>query len=220
MMPFAGGPSNIENGTLIFAALAALLYLLLVEQPRTMKRATVKTASVALLAVLAVVTGGPLLLVVALFLSAIGDAFLAFDGEKPFIGGLGAFFAAHLAYVALFVSEGSVAAAASAPRFAIAVAMAVAAGYLIARLRPTVGDKLRLPVTAYGLAILAMGLTSLMVARPLVPLGAAMFMSSDSLLGSERFLLSPGSTLRRPFVYAVWALYWLAQAAITLAFVT
>lgn len=220
MMPFAGGPSTAENGTLIFAAVAALLNLVMLAQPRTAKRAAVKTASVVLLAVLAFLAGGPWLLVAALLLSSVGDAFLAFDGEKPFLSGLGAFFAAHLAYVALFLTEGMVTVALTAPRLAIGVAMTLATGVMIVRLRPAVGDTLRLPVTAYGLAILAMGLSSLVVAPRFVPLGAVMFMASDTMLGTERFLVAHGSAASRPLAYGVWTLYWLGQATITLGFLT
>lgn len=220
MMPFAGGPTTTENGTLILAAIAALFYLYLVEQPRTRKRAVVKTASVLLLALLAALAGGPALLVAALLLSALGDAFLAYDGEKPFLGGLSAFFAAHVVYIALFLGEGLPAAALTAPRIAVGVAMAVAAGIMIVRLRPAVGDKLRLPVTAYGVAILAMGLSSLTVIPPLVAFGATLFMASDAMLGAGRFLVASGSPSSRPLSYGVWIAYWLGQAAITLGMLT
>jgi uncharacterized membrane protein YhhN len=108
----------------------------------------------------------------------------------------------------------------TAPRLAIGVAMTIATGVMIVRLRPAVGDTLRLPVTAYGLAILAMGLSSLVVAPRFVPLGAVMFMASDTMLGTERFLVAHGSAASRPLAYGVWTLYWLGQATISLGFLT
>ena len=64
-----------------------------------------KTLAVGLLAVLVVVEDGPLLLVAALALSAVGDAFLSRDGDKAFLGGLASFLAAHLVYIALFLTR-------------------------------------------------------------------------------------------------------------------
>jgi uncharacterized membrane protein YhhN len=61
-----------------------------------------------------------------------------------------------------------------------------------------------------------MGLSALTLPVPAVIAGAILFMASDALLAVGRFLLaadSPRQALVRP---AVWALYYLAQAAITL----
>ena len=51
-------------------------------------RTAVKTLAVALLAVLTFVENGPLLLFAALALSALGDAFLSRDGDRTFLAGL------------------------------------------------------------------------------------------------------------------------------------
>lgn len=218
-MFFPGGPTSTENATLIFAAAAAILYFFAVDAPRTPRRAAVKTASVGLLAVLAHVAGGPLLLVTALGLSALGDAFLAFDGENPFLAGLASFLAAHVAYAALFLLAGEGLAGLTPPRLLAGAVIAAAAILLILRLRPAVGEKLRLPVTLYGVAILAMGLTSLTVGRPSVAVGAALFMASDALLGAHRFLLAADSPLRPVFSRGVWILYWTGQASIALSLI-
>ncbi|MBK8456635.1 MAG: lysoplasmalogenase [Phyllobacteriaceae bacterium] len=220
MMPFPGGPTTTENAMLIFAAVAALLYLFRLEGVRDWRRALIKTLSTGLLALLAFRAGGPGLLVAALVLSAFGDAFLAFDGDRPFAAGLASFLAGHVAYAALFFGEGGGLALLTAPRLLIGVAMVGLAIGLIARLRPAVPDRLRGPVTAYGAAILAMGLTALAVVAPLVVAGAALFMASDALLGTERFLLDRDSPMRKPARYAVWTLYWLGQAAIALGMLT
>ena len=49
-------------------------------------------------------------------------------------------------------------------------------------------------------------------------LGAALFVASDAILATEKFLLAQGSPHRRRAGTALWVLYWLAQASITLGF--
>jgi len=87
-MPFAGGIDANANATLIFSLVAAVIYASHWDMPPTLARSAAKTLAVAMLAVLAAMQGGPLLLVVALALSAVGDAFLSRDGDKAFLGGL------------------------------------------------------------------------------------------------------------------------------------
>ena len=65
---------------------------------------TVHDAGPVLLSVLPVFVG--FLLVAALVLSAAGDAFWSREGERALLGGLAAFFAAHIAYVVLFLRMG------------------------------------------------------------------------------------------------------------------
>lgn len=219
MMPFAGGIAAPENGTLVLAAAAALLYLVQVERPPSLRRTLVKGLSTALLAALAAIAGGPWLLVVALALSVVGDVLLAQEGEGPFLAGLVAFLLAHVAFAATFLMVGDGVAAIGGARIAIAVAMTVLAAAMIVRLRPAVGASLRLPVTAYAVAILAMGLAALSVPAWAVPLGALLFMASDALLAARRFLVAAGSPARQSLSLAVWTLYWLGQALITLGLV-
>ncbi|RUW86495.1 lysoplasmalogenase, partial [Mesorhizobium sp. M8A.F.Ca.ET.023.01.1.1] len=102
-MPFAGGIDANANATLIFSMVAAVIYAFTSGMPPTLARSAAKTLSVAMLAALAAMQGGPLLLVAALALSAIGDAFLSRDGERAFLGGLASFLVAHIVYVALFL---------------------------------------------------------------------------------------------------------------------
>lgn len=221
MMPFAGGPESLSNGTLLLSAVAAFLYLLMLRRPPSWRRTVVKTGSIALLAVLAQVEGGPLLLVAALALSAIGDAFLAQDGEKAFLGGLASFLVAHLAYVALFVATGAGTEilAVQPWRLALPVAVTLAALPLLRRLLPAAGPDMRLAVAAYAAAILAMMWSSATVAAPLVMVGAAMFVVSDAILATAKFLFAPASRHHAWAAPSVWMLYYLAQVAITLAFI-
>lgn len=215
MMPFPGGIENISNGTLIFSAVLALFYLFMVERPPSHRRTMLKAGSVIRLAALAFMEGGPILLIAALILSAVGDAFLAYNGDRAFMGGLVAFLLGHLAYVALFLLGGGGIDAIAGWRIALAVVMVLAVAGSIAVLWRGVPGAMRLPVLVYSLAILAMGVASLTVPNPVVTLGAVLFMASDSLLALARF--RPDLADGRGWVpFAVWTLYYLGQALITL----
>ena len=218
MMPFPGGIDSLPNGTLILSAAAALLYLAVQGREPSLRRSLVKTAAVALLALLAFLQGGPLLLVVALALSAAGDAFLSRDGERAFLAGLASFLAAHLAYVALFASiGGGMEILTWQPwRLAIVAVAALGAIALMRLLLPVAGPRLRVPLALYAGAILAMMLAAATVPSPVIVIGAMLFVASDSLLAIGRFLLPAQSRFRLPLGAAVWIFYYLAQAAITL----
>ncbi|HEX2174287.1 MAG TPA: lysoplasmalogenase [Nocardioidaceae bacterium] len=129
----------------------------------------------------------------ALGLSAVGDVALLRDDDAGFLRGLGAFLAAHVAYVSAFSARrrpwGS---PGTARRVAPVVAVwATAVPALAAR-----AGRLRVPVALYGTAIALMQVTALMLddrmparGRTRVALGAACFMLSDALIGARRFLL-------------------------------
>lgn len=221
-MLFEGGMEGRENGTVILACAAALIYAVLLHLPPSLARSAVKTLAVALLAVLAILTGGPAMLVLALALSAVGDWFLSRDGETAFLAGLASFLAAHVAYVALFVAKGEGFGLISGEtwRIGLAILMALLALVMWRLLMQRVGPALRSPVTAYVVAILAMGVTSLTVPNGWVVAGAVMFMASDTLLATERFVLPAISPHRIWIRYGVWGLYFAAQFVITMAFVT
>ena len=117
-------------------------------------KVVVKTGSTALLAGFAYLAGGPWLLVAALALSSLGDAFLALEGETWLKPGMAAFFLAHVAYIVLFwglpLAEKS---------WLIPVAQAALAIGGIAYVRwlsPSLGE-MRIPVFAYTGIILLMG---------------------------------------------------------------
>ncbi|RUW33245.1 MULTISPECIES: lysoplasmalogenase [unclassified Mesorhizobium] len=220
MMPFAGGIDANPNATLLFSIAAAAIYALALELTPRLARSAAKTLAVALLAALAVMQGGPLLLVAALALSAAGDAFLSRDGEKAFLGGLASFLVAHVAYIALFLEVGGgIGLLAAEPwRGAVALAMAVFVVLMLAALWRRVGPSLRIPIAVYVAAILAMGISALTTFYAWVIAGAVLFMASDGLLAAERFLLAAISPHRVWMRYAVWVLYYAAQLAITLGF--
>jgi uncharacterized membrane protein YhhN len=208
MMPFPGGVDSLANGTLLLSVAAALLYLPVQGRPPSLRRTIVKTAAVALLAVLAWIAGGPLLLVAAQ------------EGETPFLAGLASFLAAHLAYVALFLSAGGDAAMLTAEPWRLALALLAAAGavVLLRRLLPAAGPAMRVPVAVYAAAILAMLWAAATVPAPIILAGAALFVLSDSLLAIGRFLLPPDLPRQPATGAAVWVFYYLAQAAIALGF--
>lgn len=217
MMPFDGGIDSIANGSLILSAVAAFLYLLKEKEAPSVRRTILKTASILLLAVIAAVEGGPILLVIALLLSALGDALLAQDGERMFLGGLASFLAGHLAYVALFLSM------AALPAFFGEIWRPLAAVLIVSGavgvflwLRSALPGNLVVPVAVYTVAIAAMGLAALGVDGP-VFFGALLFMASDTILAGEKFRFRPNSTHRAWARPAVWILYWLAQVAILLS---
>lgn len=205
------GLDKVEAGLLVLSALGFLIYLVLLRQKTSLKRTVAKTVAVGALAVLAFHAGGPLLLVLALALSAAGDAFLAHEGDPAFLGGLGSFLLAHIAYAVLLLSSGPGLSAAPVPGVLAVVAFALVMGTLMVRN----AGPLALPVAAYVLAIAVMGLGGVTLGG-MVLLGAALFMASDAILGSEKFLISESSPARRLTGPAVWVLYYAGQALITL----
>lgn len=221
MMPFEGGVESPGNATFIFSCAAALLYGTMAAAPPRFIASVVKTMAVALLAVLAAMQQGHWLLVLALALSAAGDLFLSRPGEKAFLAGLASFLAAHLAYIALFaIIGGGPGVFAAAPWRGALAAVLVAYGLvMLVLLMRRIGPSLRGPVTIYIVAILCMGLSTLTLDAPPVITGALLFMASDTLLATEKFLLPAISRQREWMRYAVWASYYLGQMAITLGLI-
>jgi uncharacterized membrane protein YhhN len=82
-----------------------------------------------------------------------------------------------------------------------------------------ISPSLRGPVTVYIVAILSMGVSALTLDAPLVITGALLFMASDTLLATEKFLLPAISRQRDWMRYAVWGTYYLGQLAITLGLI-
>ena len=199
------------SGLSVVSALGFVTYLFMLSRPTSLLRTVAKTAAVGALSGLALHVGGPLLLALALALSAIGDAFLAHEGDVAFLGGLGSFLAAHIAYAVLFISSGPGFADASLPGLLAVILFGVGMGTLMVRK----AGPLALPVAAYVLAIVVMGLGGVTLGG-MALLGAALFMASDAILGSEKFLMSEVSPLRRLTSPAVWALYYAGQMLITL----
>lgn len=209
---------------ILLAASMALLYLLFFchRGPSGVKTA-VKTLSVAALALAALSGGGPLWLIVALALCALGDLLLSRPGERAFLTGVGAFALGHLAYVALFLSTpGAGMFRLSFGPYPFGIAILCLYGVaMMAALYRRAGD-LRFAVMGYVPIILGMGVAAMTVPA-LGPLAwvlpaALLFMLSDSVLASELFLLPEGHPARRFTPFLVWGAYWLAQLGFTLAY--
>jgi uncharacterized membrane protein YhhN len=145
----------------------------------------------------------------ALVASGVGDALLALPQLTfSFIGGLGAFLLAHLAYCALLAPL------AGAPRGWRRVALPlvwVAALAMYGVFFPQLGE-LAAPVAVYMLALCTMASMAL-AARlpgPAVAFGGLAFVVSDAMIGIDRFI--------GPFIgsaYAIWFSYAIAQLLLT-----
>ncbi|MGY2492665.1 lysoplasmalogenase [Cupriavidus sp. CP313] len=144
-------------------------------------------------------------LVTALLFSALGDLLLALPTLSfSFMGGLGAFLLAHLAYLRVLVPL----AGDTRPHRLIACgAMLGVAGTMLGRFWPNMGP-LTVPVAIY-VGVLAAMACSALVARlptPLAALGALCFAASDMMIGIARFLVPFES-----FQLGIWWTYAAAQ---------
>lgn len=221
MLPFTGGIEAQSNGLLIFAILAALYFLLRPTGTSGGKWALIKVIPVAFFALIAWHQSAPHLLLVALILSAIGDYLLAHQGERFFLGGLAAFFLAHIGYIVLFLAGGTAQQMTSEPwRIVVALAFLIHAGLMARRLRPNVPAEMLVPVFAYIGAISLMGLSAAAYASLLVLVGVLFFIVSDTLLATGKFLV-PEHDKRQSWIQpSVWVTYIAAQMLILLGLVT
>ena len=219
-MLFPGGIEATSNATLILSVAATVIYGLIVNMRPMPLRTAVKTLAVALLAVLTFVENGPALLFGALVLSACGDALLSRDSDRSFLAGLICFLAGYLCYIALFALQGS----GMFPfqtetwRVVVAIAVVMLALVMVVLLWRRVKPAMRLPILVYVVAIVAMGFAALTLHKAWVIAGALLLIASDSLLAAEKFLVSAVSPHRAWMRHLVWALYYAAQAIITLSF--
>lgn len=153
-------------------------------------------------------------LVTALVCSAIGDFLLAVPALSfSFVGGLGAFLLAHLAYLRLLVP---LAGDLRPHRLIACGAMLGVAGTMLGRFWPNLGT-LTVPVSVY-VGVLAAMACSALVARlptPLAALGALCFAASDMMIGIARFLV-PFET----FALGIWWTYAAAQVLLVAGIVS
>jgi len=219
MLPFDGGLSSTANGTLVFSIIAAILYGIMLFQAPNVRRTIIKTLAIGLVAVLAFNMKAPLFLVLALTMSALCDAFLAQDGDKAFMGGLSAFLLGHIFYTILFARNGAdFSLLTNQPwRIALGGSLVVLASFMVTKLLPVTGA-LGKPIVVYVAVITIMGVYAATFDRPTAIIGAVMFMASDALLSTEKFLLKPDAEIRQPIQIAVWSLYYVGQLLIALAF--
>lgn len=170
-------------------------------------KSVVKTASIGLLAVVAVIGGGPLLLVLGLLFGAVGDFWLSRDGDRAFLIGLVNFALGHLAYIGLLLQAGAL------PQVtALTVAMIVFAIDMAWVLWPRAGS-LRLPVMVYVGIIAVMGVLALGLPVSLwIGLWAGLFfVVSDTILACELFVMRNQMRARLVTSRLVWLTYFTAQ---------
>lgn len=207
------------NALYWIALAAGAGYGAFLDRPESLARAAAKTAPLVLLAAAAWTGGGPWLLAAAFILSAFGDLFLAFRGERFFLTGLTAFLLAHLAYARLFFLEQDAQWSAGVVFLAGAVAVIGLSAGVFQRLRPRLGQ-MKLPVAIYTGVIAAMAVAAL--ARwpdPLLLAGVALFLASDIALAFETF---PADNQRQPGRWTgafVWYAYLAGQALIAAAYI-
>ena len=209
---------TIEDLLIAASIAASLAYgAVLTQREASLWRTVLKTVPVAALAVLTWRMHEPWPLVAGLALSALGDAFLAGDAERFLPAGLGAFLAAHLAYIWFFLRQGYGAGELAAEPWrggGAAVAVIAGAAMLIWLWR-SIGP-LRPAVAVYAAALAGMTVMALTLPIrdwPAMP-GALLFMASDALLSAELF---KGFRARWSGP-VVWATYYGAQGLIVYAF--
>jgi uncharacterized membrane protein YhhN len=167
----------------------------------------IKGLAIATLAAVAWVSSSKMLWL-ALVASTVGDVLLDLDSGRLFVPGLCAFLTAHLVYTALFASRWPIPLRISLPRLLLfPVILAYAAGFAFWLAPDLLRTKMILPVTLYICVIATMAITAVGGRLSLyVPIGAALFLTSDSLLAIAKF--------KGPFPlrdYLVWGTYYAAQ---------
>lgn len=202
------------------SALSSLIYgLFFCNSAPSTARVLVKVGATALLTGWAYAAGAPVLIVVALAFSTMGDGFLGAGEDKYLLPGMAAFFIAHAAYVPLFWEH--TAEARNLPILAIQITVTIAGALFLRSLLPWMEKAMRLPVAAYTIIILLMVNAALRLdpALWLAVIGAIAFAASDTILAIELFRLKTDAPIKRVTARAVWFLYYGGQAAIAWAFV-
>ena len=130
------------------------------------------------------------IMLAGLVLSWFGDLFLTYSGRTPFVAGLIAFLAGHVAYVIAFINRGL-----DDGIFVLLLAVTVAAIPVMRWLMPTVPKELEGPVVAYiviiSLMVATAGATNMADSDWRIPIGALAFYVSDIFVARDRFA-SPG----------------------------
>ncbi len=148
-------------------------------------------------------------LVLALLLGLVGDVLLLEDTPSRFVGGLAAFLVGHLAYVASFVAVGLDRPALGWIGAVVLLVALVVGRRILPGALAQGGAALAVPVAVYMAVIGAMAVLGWATGRPLVGLGASLFVVSDTVLAMGRFVQD-----RRWTHVVVMVTYHLAQALI------
>lgn len=192
------------------AALALVYGAAFCWKPESWLRTMIKTGSVASPAVALGQMGLPEIALAGLWACALGDLLLSRPGELALRAGIGAFALGHIFYIYAFLTLWPL--GVPDPVFVIVTVGLIALGLSTERwLTPRTGA-LRGAVRGYVVLILMMGIAAAMPGGPRVWVlaGALCFVASDLILSTQLFLGQQG----RAGSYAVWGLYWGAQALI------
>ena len=149
--------------------------------------------------------------VIALVLSLAGDVFLMLPSDV-FVLGLASFLFGHVAYV-VGLNQGTD----GSWWFAIPVVViaAVLGTRLVRGIRASGHAELIGPVVAYVLTILVMVSSAVASGNPVAAIGALLFMTSDALIGEDRFVRS-----RSWQPLAIIVTYHVAQALLVISLTT
>lgn len=208
----------ITSIVILISIVLGLLYgLLWVPRENSITRSILKTLPVSLLAVAALISGAPILLFLALILSAAGDAFLSRDGEPMFLAGLGSFLSAHLVYVILFLNHPAALPSPAGVLTAVAVVTLVVIVLVLSNLWNHLGA-MKLPVIIYTLVIGAMNISAWGTGQSALLLtGVTLFVFSDMVLAHELFFWQKPA-IKKLATYTVWFSYFAAQTIILYSF--
>lgn len=150
--------------------------------------------------------------VVALGCSLVGDLFLL--APTRFAAGLGAFLAAHVAYLGGFLTWGLHPVWVVMGAVVVVAALGAIGSPVVAAVREGDEPELLGPVVAYLIVISLMVVVAVGTAHPLAAVGALLFYASDGLIAWGRFVEpAPGGRV------AVMVTYHLAQVALVLSLV-
>lgn len=140
-----------------------------------------------------------------------GDVALLGKGRRSFLTGVGSFAGAHVAYIAAFLSVRGEAKDFDAAGLKLALGLWVSAAPLLGAAAGRKDPALRIPVTAYATILSAMFATSRMLdpalpqaARRTLQAGTALFLISDTVLASQRFLLTEPRPVLESVVMATY----------------
>jgi uncharacterized membrane protein YhhN len=207
------------------AALCAALYFVgFCYRSASLPKTILKTISIAVLAVISVLSGAPIWLSLALLACAIGDYYLSLEDGPAFLKGVGAFAIGHLFYIVLFITDplSDLSRITNTAQIATLSILGFISLIMLIWLWYRAGD-FRYAVAGYIVIITTMGIMTASLPWQenynTVILGVMFFILSDLVLSAELFILSKNGSMRKFTPFIVWGFYWFAQVLITAGFV-
>lgn len=202
---------------LVLSVASGVSYFLILSRPKSHLRAVWKTLPVLLLSLHVLLLGQAPLLVLALFLGALGDAFLAYEGEKPFVWGLVAFVLGHLCYAGLLVPRADFTLLVEDWwRLGMGLALVAVTLCALAYIWQRAG-RFAVPIAFYVLLFFGVGTLSLAVSNPLAFAGMVLFILSDVILVVRKFTMPQDGVRQMLASNLVWATYYPAQLLLALS---